>query len=303
VPFVIRPDTHIAGELRCLIAERKLSLRCQPAYIFALVASIMLFRAVVQRIMIRRASLLICISSVFRDHIVHDYRFPLKDTVIVQNPVHLERFVNVDRPLGEPPVVLVASRIAVRKGIEDVVAVARALLERDVNVRIRIVGGPSLFSDYRTLLDHLPPENSEYVGVIPHFEMPREYARSDVLLQASKYEPFGLTVAEALAAGVPVVATSEVGAIEDVDRWVAAEVEPGDVDGMATAIMAMLDRLRSSATETRSLARAEAERLFAPDVVCEKLSLVLEHAVHDGELSGPSSGLARNRGEHSGSPT
>ena len=89
-----------------------------------------------------------------------------------------------------------------------------------------------------------------------------------------------LTVLEALAAGVPVVATSEVGAIEGVDRSVAAEVQPGDVAGMATAITAMLERLRTSPTETRSLARAEAERRFAPDVVCGQISVALEQLVH-----------------------
>jgi hypothetical protein len=37
----------------------------------------------------------------------------------------------------------------------------------------------------------------------------------------------------------------------------------------------MLDRLRTNATETRALARAEAERLFAPEVVCEGISAAL----------------------------
>jgi len=89
-----------------------------------------------------------------------------------------------------------------------------------------------------------------------------------------------LTVAEALAAGVPVVATSEVGAIEGVDRLVVGEVEPGDVEGMATAIEAMLDSVKKSPMEIRSAARAEAERLFAPDLVCEKISVALEQLVH-----------------------
>ena len=87
-------------------------------------------------------------------------------------------------------------------------------------------------------------------------------------------------MAEALAAGVPVVATSEVGAIEDVDRSVVAAVEPGDIGGLATAITMMLDRVRVSPAETRAMARAEAERLFAPEVVCEKISTALEELVN-----------------------
>ena len=48
---------------------------------------------------------------------------------------------------------------------------------------------------------------------------------------------------------------------------------------MASAITEMLDRLRASPAETRSLARAEAERLFAPGVVCEEISSVLQRLV------------------------
>lgn len=279
VPLAIRPDSHMAGELRCLIAERRLSFRCQPPYIFFLVAAIMAFRALVQRIKIRRASLLVCISSVFRDHMVHDYGFPLEKTVVVTNPVRLERFVSSDRPPSDPPIVLVPTRISVRKGIEDVVAVARELLERKVDVRVRVVGGPSLWSDYTKLLEDLPPENSEHAGRVPPSEMPGEFAAADVVLLASKYDPCPMSVLEALAAGVPVVATSEVGSIEGVERSVAAEVQPGDVDGLTTAITAMLDRLKTNPTEMRALARSEAERRFAPDVVCEQISDALEQLV------------------------
>ena len=279
VPLAIRPDSHMAGELRWLIKERRLAFRCQPRYIFFVVAAIMAFRAVVQRIKIRRASLLICISTVFRDHIVHDYRFPVEKTFVTTNPLRLDRFTNSDRPLSDPPVVLVPTRVSVRKGLEDVVSVARTLLERGVDVRIRVIGGPSIWSDYTPLLDDLPPENAEYCGTIPYSGMPAEFERSDVVLLASKYDPCPMSVLEALATGVPVVATSEVGSIEGVDRSVAAEVQPGDVEGMATAITTMLERLRAKPAETRSLARAEADRRFAPDVVCEQISDALEKLV------------------------
>ncbi len=279
IPLVIHPETHIAGELRFFIAERRLCLRCQPRHVFAIVASIMGVRAVVQRISIRHASLLICISRVFRDHLVNDYRYPVERTVVVPNPAQVDRFASIERQPSEPPTVLVLGRISTRKGIEDVVAVAKVLRERGVALRLRVVGGPSLWSDYTELLKDLPPENSEYAGQVPSTGVPEELAKSDVLLQASKYEPFALTVAEALAAGVPVVATSEVGAIEGVDRTVVAEVEPGDVEGMATAITELLDRLKTAPVDVHDTARAEARRLFAPQQVCEKISAALVELV------------------------
>ena len=283
VPLVIHPETHIMGELRFMISERRLALRCQPAYTLLIAVAVMSVRSLVQRLSIRRARLLVCISGVFRDHLVRDYGFPLERTVVVPNPVQLGRFDEADltREIGAPPTILVLGRIAVRKGVEDVVAVARTLLARGIDVRILVIGRTSLFSDYTKLLEDLPPENSEFLGAIPPAEVPAMLARSDLLLQASKYEPFGLTVGEALAAGVPVVATTEVGAIEGVDGSVLSAVRPGDVGGMVAAIAAMLDRLRARPGELRTKARAEAERLFAPDLVCEQISAALERVVED----------------------
>jgi len=281
VPLVIHPETHSAGELRSLIAERGLSARCEPRGRVVAVAAIMLARSLFQFIRIRRARLLVCISGVFRDEMVRDYRFPVGHTIVVPNPVRVERFASEPKPIGDPPTVLVLGRIVVRKGVESVVAVAKLLRDRGVTVRIRVVGGPSLWSDYTKLLEELPPETAEYAGSLPGSEIPAELASADLLLQASRYEPFALTVAEALASGVPVVATRAVGAIERVDRSVVAEVPPGDAQAMATAIVEMLERVRADPLGMRSKASSEAERLFASDIVCEQISSALERLVEE----------------------
>jgi glycosyltransferase involved in cell wall biosynthesis len=282
VPLVAHPGQSSADALRFLIRERRLSLQSRPAYAFALAAAMLLARARVQRRQIRGAALVICISNVFREHLMRDYGLSEAASAVVPNPVRLDRFERTGRPVGQPPTVIVLGRIATGKGLEDVVAVAKLLHERGVDVRFRIVGGTSVWSSYTKLLDELPPESSEYVGHVPASEVPGELARADILLQASKYEAFALTVAEALAAGVPVVATTEVGAIEQVDRSLAAAVAPGDVEGMAAAIVAMLDGLRRDPAGIRRRARAEAERLFAPEVVCEGVAGALERLVERG---------------------
>jgi glycosyltransferase involved in cell wall biosynthesis len=276
VPLVIHPETHAPGELRFLISERSLALRCQPAYTFAVAVAVMALRSVVQRVWIRRASLLICISGVFRDHLVHDFGFPADRTVVVPNPVRLSRFADVDlqRGAATPPRVLVLGRIAARKGVEDVVAIAGCLAQRGSDAEIRVVGRTSLWSDYSKLLEDLPA-NSRFLGPMPPDQVPGELAASDVLLQASKYEPFGLTVSEALAAGVMVVATTEVGATEGVSPEVAGVLAPGDVPGMSDAIEAMIAKLRASPGELRGQARGEAERLFAAELVCERIATAL----------------------------
>ncbi len=280
VPLVIHPEVHMTGELRSMIAERQLALRSDRAHTLVIAGSVMWLRSIVQRFSIRRANLVICISRVFREYLIADYGVARERTVVVPNPVRLRRFSDVDltRPVGQPPAILVLGRIAVRKGLEDVIALAELLLERGVEARIRIIGRPSLWSNYIPLLAELP-ENAEYLKALPAGEVPGELASSDVLVQASKYEPFGLTVAEALAAGVTVVATTEVGAAEGVSRSVLTVVRPGDVEGMLAATEDLIARLAESPAEIRHAARAEAERLFAPDLVCEQVAAALHQAV------------------------
>ncbi len=279
VPVVIRPDTHIAGELRWVLAERRMGLATQAAYRFFAIVAMMSLRAGLQRLRIHRASLVICISTAFRDHLIRDYHVAPGRTVVIANPLKLEQFAVSERPLGRPATVLVLGRIAVRKGVEDVCAVAEELQRRGVPARIRIIGGPSLWSDYTKLLEGLPSANAEYAGTLPFRQIPAELARADVLLQASKYEPFGMTVAEALAAGVPVVATSEVGAIENTDPEVVIAVAPGDVAAITDALEAMIARIGEDPLRLRAKARSEAERLFATEMICRQVSDALEALV------------------------
>ena len=105
-----------------------------------------------------------------------------------------------------------------------------------------IVGEGSLWSDYTPLLGDLDPAIATAVGRMGRDEVSDLLGSSRLLIQASHYEPFGLTVGEALACGVPVVATNEVGAAEHLDPSVCTVVPDGDLDALEAAVRAELAR-------------------------------------------------------------
>jgi glycosyltransferase involved in cell wall biosynthesis len=160
------------------------------------------------------------------------------------------------------------SRMSARKGLELVVELSHRLTDLEGDVTLELVGADTLWSDYRPLLAGLNTRIARYHGFLARRELAGFLAQADLLLQPAKYEPFGLTVGEALALGVPVVATDEVGAAEDVSAECCIVVRAGDIDALEDGVRAMLNRLRhGDGPAMGRLARAEAERLFSPEAV------------------------------------
>jgi len=264
--MVLHPSVHAAGELRWMRNERELSRRCEGWLRPRLVMGWLLLRSRRQRRDIGRAAVVLALSDVFGRHLVEDYAIDPTRIRIAPNPIDLESFR--PQPQGLPPEgslrVAVVGRISVRKGLELVVELSRRMRDLAGVVHFEIVGAPSLWSDYSRLLDDLDPTMASIHGYVAYDEMKDWIPTCDLLLQPAKYEPFGLTVGEALACGVPVVVTSEVGAGEQLSETCAIRVPPCDVEALEEAVREMVTRLTSPARgPMRAAARSEAERLWS----------------------------------------
>jgi glycosyltransferase involved in cell wall biosynthesis len=158
-----------------------------------------------------------------------------------------------------------------------VVGLSQRLADLAGRVRIRVVGGPTLWSDYRCLLEDLDPRVAVYTGGVPPEGLPEVYRSAHGLIQPSHYEPFGLTVAEALATGLPVVVSDEVGAGEGVDPRCCRIFPAGDLSAFEAAVRKLVDDLAAGGGNGLSaVARDEAERLFSPDRIVGMLTRQLD---------------------------
>jgi glycosyltransferase involved in cell wall biosynthesis len=85
-----------------------------------------------------------------------------------------------------------------------------------------------------------------FIGNIPYDRMPGIFASHDLLVHASLHEAQGMVLLEALAAGMPVVA-SDVGIARSVPGDLLYRFSPGDAAAMAEAIIRSLgDRTHAS---------------------------------------------------------
>ncbi len=295
-PLVLHPGSHSGGELRWHRIEAPLVRPFQPLWTRFATRAMLTARAWVQRRDMRLASLVIAISEHFAEDLARDYGVDRKRLAVVRLPINLERYHPAD---AAPPTSVVKlvypSRLSLRKGVEMVCELSRRLVDLEGSVEILVVGDRSPWSDYRPLLAGLHPKIGKTMEVASS-AMPDLYRECHGLLQPSHYEPFGLTLGEALACGLPVVASDVVGAAEHVDPGCVTVFPAGDAAAFEAAVRDLVDRLQNGDLEAgRRAARAEAERLFSPAVVTRELTNRLA-----GLVDGSPAGTAGTRAESEG---
>src|SRR5204863_7220540 len=164
-------------------------------------------------------------------------------------------------------------RIEPRKGPLDLVRAAGAIHAGAPGQRIVLVGDDPYDSapEYAaevgasTSVEHVPWV-ADGAAVMRHF---------DVLVVPSRQEPFGTVLAEAMAAGTPVVATRVGGLAEVVaDGETGLLVEPGRPDELAAAVLEVLGR-----REAMGAAARERAQRFGADAYAGRVEKILIEAV------------------------
>ena len=94
-------------------------------------------------------------------------------------------------------------------------------------------------------------------------------AQSDLLVHPTYSETFGLSVAEALCMGLPVVTTRGTACAEFINGTNGLRVEPRDVDSLVIGIQALIQRLRGPSVFNRAAIAEHARRRFSGEAVAE----------------------------------
>jgi glycosyltransferase involved in cell wall biosynthesis len=215
-------------------------------------------------------------------------RIPEQQTVVIPNAVDLELF-QPRRPAVESKRSLkvgFAGQWSSGKGLPALLDAWTEVKASFPSVELLVAGGPDLWKR-----DGQPPGTRESeahiremerrqllcaVGVIPRSKMPDFWNSVDIAVVPSLAEAFGLVALEALACGVPVIASAVGGLTEVVmDGQCGLLVPPGDAAALARALSTLLGdeplRARLSAS-----ARIRAQKFSSERRSRELLNLVLE---------------------------
>jgi D-inositol-3-phosphate glycosyltransferase len=164
------------------------------------------------------ADRVICATDLERDSLRQLYGASEDKVTVIPLGVDLDRFHPAEKQdarsalgLKDERIILFVGRIEPLKGI-DILINAASLLESDVECTVLVVGGDdSSQSEVAELRDLARDRGIEhrvaFVGAVDHETLPLYYNAADVCVVPSHYESFGLVAVEAMASGVPVVAS------------------------------------------------------------------------------------------------
>jgi glycosyltransferase involved in cell wall biosynthesis len=232
---------------------------------------------------------IIAVSNFLKKELVSWYHLDPELVEVVYNGVDLERFnprmdgqeARRTYSLGDKPIVAFVGRLAPYKGPQFLLETIPQVLKEIPEAKFVFVGSarfdvPSIGqiirrSDIRKAV--------RFTGYVSDQMLPAFYSSCDVFCYPSLWEGFGLTPAEAQAAGKPVVAFNTCALPEVVEDGVTGYlVPPRDSAALGEAIVKLLsdsDLRRRMGRE----GRLRAERMFSWEKAARQTMTVYEEAL------------------------
>lgn len=218
----------------------------------------------VYRVALRRVSRVIAVSEAVADRVRSESIFDAATIEVIHNGVDLARFQpnagarqDARRLFQAGPrdsyLVGMAGHLAPIKGQDEFIRAAALVASRRDDVTFVVAGeDKSRSGENRRRLERLIGDlglgdRVRLQGWVD--DVPALLSALDLFVSPSRSEPFGLSIIEAMACGVPVVATKSEGAGEILEDGVTGLFVPlGDQEALAEAICAMLNDGRGRAS-------------------------------------------------------
>lgn len=164
-------------------------------------------------------------------------------------------------------------RVCHDKGIDILLQALAMLKNRDLSVNLRVTGGSA--PEYVKLADELGI--SDRVTFQEWIDDPEEfYGEVDFLCLASRVEPFGLVVLEAMSRGLPVIASAAHGPTEIIQHGVSGFLFPvGDYQTLA----ALIEQVYHEPSLCETLGQGALQRI-AEEYSCEAVGHSIIEAIH-----------------------
>ncbi len=233
----------------------------------------------------REATAIVALSEGSRESLCSFYELPHERVTVLPNFVDIE---SIDRLAAEPGPsldpsrfhVVAVGRLSPEKGHDVLIAAANRLVQsgRLSNLHVHFLGdGPSRQELGRLAVDLSLTDHVTFVGALQN---PFAWlARCDLFCLPSRYEGMPLALLEAMACGVPVVASDCVSGPREVlaGGEFGTLVPPDNPEALAEAIAGAAQNTEAMKSRTDA-ARKQIETSYSAPAVIARLEQLLEHA-------------------------
>jgi glycosyltransferase involved in cell wall biosynthesis len=233
IPFVTTIHTTLDGQSRVNGTKTYNSLGLAPVEVFSRLAYP--YIKTMEKLYLRRSRNFICVSNWVKS-------LAGVQAEVIHNGVDEKRFRPVQRR-NDVPVVLYVGRLLAMKGIDCMIDALRPLMLQK-KIRLLCMGAGNS-NRYVRKLSGIDPEYYRFLGAVPYEKIHEVYQQADLFVLPSLTESFPLSVLEAMASGLPVVAT-KVGGIPEMisDGKNGLLVEPNNSGQLRDAVQGLLCNAR-----------------------------------------------------------
>jgi len=194
----------------------------------------------IERELIKRANKVTAVSISCASELMMYYN--IKDISVVYNGVDTA-FFKPNRNDMHDKYILYIGNLDARKGIVDLIKAAKLVLN-ECDVKFIIIGRGPLENYLKDTICRLKLDNKIEVitKYISRADLLRYYQNATIFVHPSLYEGLPTTILEAMACGIPIIATKAPGTSEIViDGKTGFLVPPKDYKGLANAIKMLVD--------------------------------------------------------------
>jgi glycosyltransferase involved in cell wall biosynthesis len=175
---------------------------------------------------------------------------------------------------------LFVGRLVKEKGTFDLLeAYAQLKPETRANIGLVFVGNGSGIRELQEKASKIHPGEIRFPGFVHREELPKIYALAEALIFPTYTDTWGLVVNEAMACGLPVMATHVAGCTIDLvqDNWNGFVVAPGDSSHLSSA----MEKLASDAELRSQMGRRSRERIqnYSPTFWAQGIVSAVEAAL------------------------
>lgn len=188
------------------------------------------------------AQKVITVSQYNKDYMVQKFGIPAEKISVIHCGIRPELFTSNGRTDGPELRILSIARLHPIKGVEYLIKACKLLKEWGNHFTCHIIGDGELRVKIAELIDKLDLKQEVVLhGAQPALEVRRQLALANVYVNSSLCEGLSVSIMEAMAARLPVVATRVTGIAELIEDNVSGYlVEPKNETELAAALQKMI---------------------------------------------------------------